>query len=80
MSNLMLWEDSNAKMVFKENMILSPTLTIRARDTILILDIEGINRQWGLIQMSTILRGSSNQGDNNLINLNRVWAQHWMKL
>ena len=31
-------------------------------------------------QLATILQGSSNQGNNNLINLNRVRAQHWMKL
>ena len=49
-------------------------------ETILILVMEGINKQWGLIQVSTVLWGSSNQGNNNLINLNRVQAQHWMKL
>ena len=38
------------------------------------------NCLWGLIQVSTILWGSSNQGNNNLINLNRVRGQHWMKL
>ena len=44
MSKLMLWEDSKAKIVFKESMILSPILIIRGGKTILILVMEGINK------------------------------------
>ena len=77
MSKLMLWEDSKAKMGFKESVIPSLILTIGDGENILILAMEGINKQ---IQVSTVLQGSFNQGNNNLINLNRVRAQHWMKL